>query len=424
MNAAIPHEQSFVPVITGGSLGTYTLAREFHELGGLRSAIIPTSINRHLARTSLAEMFPAGPMLDPAIVLEKLAEVAGKVGGGSRPLLFLPAFDHHVRLIADYREDLERLGFLLPRLSAAQLATAAVKERFYALCADLDLPYPPSHRFSCAEATDAASTTGFIRDAVAAVAEDPHLSYPLIVKADDGGTWAKVSFPGRRKVFLAPGPERLERILRSSVTAGYRGGLILQKYLGGPDNLLRILTQFRNRTGTVSLSGIGEVIVEDHAPGMEGNARAILATRQDEIAEQGARILEALDWHGFAMFDLKVDPASGRTYFLEMNPRLGQHHFYLTLAGANPAKWFVDEFLGEGAVEKEVVTNAPAFSTTIPGPLAHRFATGEQRRAIAAARGAGRAGNPWKYAPDRRLAHRLYLLYRAYASIGEVTHAA
>ena len=424
VNAAIPHQQSFVPVITGGSLGTYTLAREFHELGGLRSAIVPTSINRHLAGTSLAEMFPAGPMVDPEIVLDKLAEVAGKVGGGSRPLLFLPAFDHHVRLIAHYREDLERLGFLLPRLSASQLATAAVKERFYALCADLDLPYPPTHLFSAEQAANAASTTEFIGDAVAAVAQDPHLSYPLIVKADDGSKWAKVSFPGRRKVFLAPGPQQLEWILRSSVAAGYRGGLILQKYLGGPDNLLRILTQFRNRTGTVSLSGFAEVIIEDHAPGMEGNARAVLAARRDEIADQGARILEALDWHGFAMFDLKVDPATGRAYFLEMNPRLGQHHFYLTLAGANPAKWFIDEFLGEGAQEREFVTDAPAFSTTIPSRLTHRFATADQRRAVAAARSAGRAGNPWKYAPDQRLAHRLYLLYRAYAATGEVTHTA
>lgn len=424
VNAAIPHQQSFVPVITGGSLGTYTLAREFHELGGLRSAIVPTRVNRHLVRTSLGELFPAGAMVDPAIVMDKLAEVARKVGGGSRPLLFLPAFDHHVQLIADHREDLEGLGFRIPQLTAAQLATAATKERFYALCDDLGLPYPRSHVFSGARAAGASSLEEHLRDVVDLVEQDTELSYPLIVKADEGGTWARVSFPGRRKVFLASGRDQLEWILRSVVEAGYHGGLILQKYLEGPDNLLRILTQFRNRTGTVSLSGYAEVIIEDHAPGLEGNARAVLAARRDEIAEQGASILEALDWHGFAMFDLKVDPATGRAYFLEMNPRLGQHHFYLTLAGANPAKWFIDEFLGEGAQESEFVTDAPAFSTTIPSRLSHRFATEDQRRAVAAARSAGRAGNPWKYTPDQRLAHRLYLLYRDYASTGEVTHAA
>src|SRR5690625_1269572 len=424
VNSAIPHQQSFVPVITGGSLGTYTLAREFHELDGIRSAIVPTSVNRHLAGTSLGELFPAGAMLDPAVVMEKLAEVAGKVGGGSRPLLLVPAFDHHVQLIAGYREDLKRLGFRMPELSATQLSTAATKESFYALCEDLGLPYPRSHVFSGAQALGADSLEEYIRGVIERVEGDAELSYPLIVKADDGGSWANVSFPGRRKVFLASGREQLEWILRSVVEAGYHGSLILQKYLEGPDNLLRILTQFRNRTGTVSLSGFAEVIIEDHAPGLEGNARAVLATRRDEIAEQGARLLEALDWHGFAMFDLKVDPGTGRAYFLEMNPRLGQHHFYLTLAGANPAKWFIEEFLGEGAQESEFVTDAPAFSTTIPGRLSHRFATDAQRRAIAAARSAKRAGNPWKYAPDRRLAHGLYLLYRAYAAAGEVTYAA
>src|SRR5699024_8001306 len=163
-----------------------------------------------------------------------------------------------------------------------------------------------------------------------------------------------------RKVFLASGRDQREWILRSVVGAGYHGGVILQKYIECPDNLLRILTQFRNWTGAVSLSGYAEVIIEDHAPAVEGSERAVLAARRDEIAEQGASILEALDWHGFAMFDLKVDPATGRAYFLEMNPRLGQHLFNLTLAGATPAKWFIDEFLGEGAQESEFVTDAPA----------------------------------------------------------------
>src|SRR5699024_6115409 len=84
-----------------------------------------------------------------------------------------------------------------------------------------------------------------------------------------------------------------------------------QKYLEGPDNLLRILTQFRNRTGTVSRSGYAEVIIEDHAPGWEGNARAVLAARRDEAAEQGARGLEGRGGHGGARRDLRVDPARG-----------------------------------------------------------------------------------------------------------------
>src|SRR5690625_7423479 len=91
----------------------------------------------------------------------------------------------------------------MPELSATQLSTAATKESFYALCEDLGLPYPHSHVFSGAQALGADSPEEYIRGVIERVEGDAELSYPLIVKADDGGSWANVSFPGRRKVFLA-----------------------------------------------------------------------------------------------------------------------------------------------------------------------------------------------------------------------------
>src|SRR5699024_12777425 len=142
-----------------------------------------------LISTCHAVHLPACVLIDQVMLWYKLAKVDIKVGGCSRPVLFLPAFDHHVQLIADHREDLEGLGFRIPQLTAAQLATAATKERFYALCDDLGVPYPPSQRFSGARAAGASSLEEHLRDVVDLVEQDTELSYPLIVKADEGGTW-------------------------------------------------------------------------------------------------------------------------------------------------------------------------------------------------------------------------------------------
>ena len=60
----VPAEQPFVPVITGGDVGAYSLAREFHEAYGVVSAVVPTAVNRNLRHSRILEAFPAGPMTE------------------------------------------------------------------------------------------------------------------------------------------------------------------------------------------------------------------------------------------------------------------------------------------------------------------------------------------------------------------------
>lgn len=412
VTARIPARQEFVPVITGGLLGTYTLAREFHAHSGVRSAIVPSAMNPHLKGTRLGAVFPSGNIANPERLLDALADVASRVGGRSRPLLYLPAVDHHVETGVEHREDLKAMGYLLPGNTQAQLHQAAIKENFYAACDQLGIPYPRSLMFDCEQARGAEDLEEYITTSLERLASDPDLPYPVIVKGSDGSTWANLSYPGKRKVFLAHTDRELRSILRAAVVAGYAGVLVVQRYIPGQDNQLRILTQYRDRSGAMTLNGYGEVLLEDPTPGLEGNARAVMSGANTLVADQGRALLEHFDWEGFAMFDLKVDATSGTPYFLEMNPRLGQHHFYLTLAGQNPAGTLIDDFI-EGqhrSVPTEVV---PALSLTVPLRRALSHATIEQSERIQQAQRRGRVANPWKYRADHRFRHRVYLAYRS-----------
>lgn len=413
VTARIATRQEFVPVITGGLLGTYTLAREFHAYSGIRSAIIPSAMNPHLRGTHLGPVFPSGNIADPQRLLSVLADVASDLGGGSRPLVYLPAVDHHVETGVEHRADLTSMGYLLPEVTPAQLRHAAVKENFYAACEALRIPYPRSLMFDCGQALGAEDLNAHITEFLEQVATEADLPYPVIVKGSDGSTWANLSYPGKRKVFLAHSEQELREILREAVAAGYSDALVVQRFIPGPDNHLRILTQYRDRSGAITLSGYGEVLLEDPTPGLEGNARAVLAGTNAAVAQQGRALLEHFEWEGFAMFDLKVDPHTGTTYFLEMNPRLGQHHFYLTLAGQNPAGALIDDLITGQHRTAPTGEAAPALSLTIPLRTALSHATAEQSERIQLARRSGRTANPWKYRSDFRFPHRLYLAYRA-----------
>ena len=416
MSSQIPASQSFVPVITGGDLGAYTLAREFHEAYGVKSAIVPTAENLVVGGSKITHLYPAGPMFEPAHVVQHLSSVAQQLQrDGERPLLLIAGYDHLVRIVIDHAEQLRTMGYVFPQLTGSQLDRASLKDNFYALCDELGINYPKTASVDCSQGEEIVDD---FLDSVAASG----LEYPLILKAGDGAAWANTRFPGRRKVHFLHEQQQLEDIITQAINAGYAGSLIIQQFIPGPDSNLRILTHFRDRTGQNVLTGLAEVLVEDHAAGLEGNSRAVVAVADAAVEEQGARLMDALDWHGFGMFDIKIHEATGDAYFLEMNPRLGRHHYYLTVAGANPATYLYREFIESTPHGDPVTIDGPAASLTIPIKLAKHYAAPHQQQYLDDAKRANRIGWPLQYRRDRNLKRDLYQRYRMTKAAAEVAH--
>ena len=250
-STVVPAEQPFVPVITGGDVGAYSLAREFHEAFGVVSAVVPTAVNRNLRHSRILQAFPAGPMTEERPVVDALVRVAERLRGGGadprRPLLLLAGYDHIVRFAARNRRTLESAGYTVPHPTEESLDAAALKENFYALCERLAVPYPKTRTYDAGrhrpeDARRFAATLG--------------LRFPVILKAGDGGAWADVRFPGRRKVHVISeqeGTAEVERLVTLASDAGYRGSLIVQEMVPGPDSLLGIATFFRDGAGTTRL---------------------------------------------------------------------------------------------------------------------------------------------------------------------------
>ena len=384
------------PVILGGDIGAYSLARTFHEAYGVRSVVV-SSVSTGLVRHSRILTSVVEPGIDDAdTAVARLRSIAAEHPG--RRLVLVGSADWLVRTIVENRDRLEDL-YVIPYPTRERLDLVTDKEQFGRLCGELGLAHP----------------TTVVHDvAGGGVPDTSGLRFPVIAKTANTAAYHHVEFEGKKKVFTVESPEELAALLERIRLAGYTDSFVIQDYIPGDDSGMRILTCYCDADGRMVFAAFGQVLLEEHTPGALGNPAGIITGPGHEVVEQARRLLEHIGWTGYANFDLKHDPRDGRTVFFELNPRLGRSNFYITAAGRNTAELYVREHvqgldpLPPGAEPEPV---AEHLYTVLPSPLLLRYvADAGLRRRVRRLLGAGRATNPLWYRAERDPRRIAYLL--------------
>lgn len=375
----IPSEQSFVPVILGGDIGTYSLAREFHQEYGVVSAVVPSVMTGIVEYSRILDARPFAAQDDDAAFLDfvlSLGREFSTAAAGPRPLLLLGGADQHIRFIARNAERL-RACFIVPYVGEELLDRATEKDAFYELCRSLEVPFPGTVVHDCAD-PDAG-----IGELPARLAE-ARVPLPAIVKPSDGVAWGRLEFTGKKKVHTVATEDELKELVSKATAAGYAGTLVIQDLIPGGDSGMHIATFFSDQSGKVRFASCGRVIVEEHAPGALGNSAAIVAQPNDVAIVEGTKMLNELGWTGFSMFDMKLDPRDGSYKFFELNPRLGRNHFYISAAGANVTRFYVQEYLEGGLPEVPEFTqfDREHLYTILPLRLLRRYVPGDMKQKV------------------------------------------
>ncbi len=390
------------PVILGGDIGAYSLARTFHEAYGVRSVVV-SSASTGLVRHSRILTSVVEPEMDDADrLVATLRRIAEQHEG--QTLLLLGSADWLVRAAVENRDRLEDV-YTIPYVPVELLDLVTDKVRFGELCAELGLAHPRTvvHHVGSGDAPD---TSG--------------LTFPVIAKTGSTAAYHLVDFPGKKKVFTVASPEELAELLARVEASGYRDTFVIQDFIPGDDSGMRILTCYSNQAGKVQFASFGHVLLEEHTPGALGNPAGIITQPNPEVVAQAVRLLEHIGWTGYANFDLKFDPRDGRTVFFELNPRLGRSNFYITAAGRNTAEAYVRDYVegrqvlaraedADGAPGLEVTR--PHLYTVLPWPLLLRYvADPELRRRASRLMRRRRSTNPLWYRAEwdpRRIAYVL-----------------
>ncbi|MFC0582523.1 carboxylate--amine ligase [Micrococcoides hystricis] len=393
MNAAassygkIPADQPFVPVLLGGDIGIYAYAREFHQAYGVISKVVSANENWLISDSVAIDPVIVGPMVDEDVVIPQLIQLGRQLTeDNNRPLLLLSGFDHLVKMIVKHRDDLS-IWYTIPYPSLDAIEKASDKVSFQQLCRELDIPHPRTLTIDLGAAASRQNPMDTRVAGISSALNRAGLGWPVIVKPADSGKWASAAFENWQKVYVINSLDEMLALFVEAQGAGYDGVLLIQEYVGGGDENMRLLSCFLDADQNVRLSAYAEVALEDHNKGTEGNSLVILSGEDATVQEHGAKILKALGWEGFAMFDLKVDPKDGQAKFFELNPRLGRNHMYITAAGENPAEWLVRHYLPQidaTPLPESVNLTGPSGYTVLPLAATYRQGSPEQQRRLKA----------------------------------------
>ncbi len=317
--------KELLPVLLGSDANVYGMARSFYMEYGVTSLAIGKGALAATANSRLVKMAVIEPALeDDGVFTRTLTDFARAHAG--KTLVLVSCGDNYTGLMARNRAALEpfyKFACPTPEL-VAELDT---KEFFYKACERHGLSYPRTFGCTC----DNYKTVQLPFD------------FPCIIKASNSVAYWNCRFPHKKKVFVAYSKEDFDAITAAIYSSSYQDNLVLQEYIPGDDNCMRVLNCYSGLDHKVKLMALGRPLLEEQTPEGIGNYAAIINTRDDELLEKMRAFLEDVGWEGFSNFDMKYDARDGQYKLFEMNPRQGRSSFFVTASGYNLAKWLVED---------------------------------------------------------------------------------
>lgn len=387
MPAATPTDPGFDVVVLGAGLNSLNLTIAFHQQYGMRCTTvvrIPVAMNE---RTVTSDLLVLGADASDEDMRDALIDLASQRPAG-RPALLLTNADSLVEVIDRFRQDLEQ-HYLLAQVDAQLLSRLADKAEFAEICEELGIGTVPTVIVDFSRTTEPDWNGG----------EELPWSYPVVGKAANTAEYHHVQFPGKKKVFFLETAAEQQDLVRRLRESGFTGRFLFQELIEGDDTAQRSITAYRSSRGEVTLLCAAQVLLGEHTPEALGRPAAMITGDFPTLTAAAERFLDAVDYVGFANFDVKIDPRTGRECFFEINPRIGRNNYYVTAAGESVARHVVEDRVHGRDLEQVVVT-APVLYTILPLRLVLRYvrdpALAERVRRVARTR----LRNPFRYGPE------------------------
>ncbi len=324
-------KRDFLPIILGSDENAYGTARLLREaypevtpLLVCTQQLIPTRHSR-LFDCRIIEGFEREEVFPAALrsVLREKAQAYEK-------LLVIPCSDYYTGLLCRHSAEFE--GLIANRfISEELLETFDTKDKFYALCERYGLDYP--------------KTVIAAPEERERVAQELPFDFPIVVKPENSNSldYLRCHFEGQKKVFFFDTKEEYLAMVRSMNTSGYRGKLILQEFIPGGDDAMRVLNSYSDLSGRVRAMCLGQPVLEYYDPKSVGNYAAIVSRGDTLLYDKMQQFLEQLGYVGFANIDMKYDSRTGRYVLFEINPRLGRSSYFCRAAGLNMMELLVED---------------------------------------------------------------------------------
>ena len=381
---------SFQPLLFGGDINVYSVARAFHEAYGVRSIAYGKYPSFPCHGSTILDYRVCPNNEDTQAFRQNVETVSREFP--DKKVLLLGCGDSYVQLAAHCKDSFPE-NVIAPYIDGQLLDTLIDKEQFYALCDQYGVDHPAT----------------FIYDG--SMGHDFTLPWggPYIAKPADSVAYWDCGDHSLAKVYICDSWQELLDSLDHVYAAGYQGHMVLQEFIPGDDSYMRVLTNYSDHNGQVKLMCLGHVLLEEHSPHGIGN-HAVIITEHDEALEQKIKgLLERLHYVGFSNFDIKYDSRDGKYKAFEINCRQGRSNYYVTGAGHNIAKLVVEDYV-QGKELPLVITKNRSLWRMVPKHVAFKFTPKKYHQEMRALIRAGADSHSLVYQKDSALKRRLRVL--------------
>lgn len=390
----------FHPVILGGDIGVYALARSFHEAYACTSTIISGADLGPIKDSAILEVHALGMQSTVDELCEAALELAPyiKEKYQAQHLLLLTNSDSQVRSVVKHKKLLEQ-HYIVPFVDEELLERLMNKDSFAELCAQFQVNTPKS-------------TVVYVKDYGTSAWIEPPLpgDFPLVAKPANSALYERMHFEGMKKVYKISSAAELDELWQLLKAAEVTSPFILQEMIEGDDQAMRSLTVYIDSQHKLRMCGSARVLLEEHTPSALGNPAAMITEPMPELYRQAQVLLESVHYTGFANFDVKYDAKTQKDYFLEVNPRIGRNNYYNTAAGLNPVKFLVNDVIYHRYDKGGVLHDAPCtcisekwLYTVVFPHLIRRYVYPETQRELMALVAHNKVVHPLSYARDKGL---------------------
>jgi D-aspartate ligase len=396
-------ETSFIPLLFGGDINVYSVARAFHEAYGLKSTCYGKYATGPAWESAIIDYRVCPQNEDAAAFCKNVSEFAA--AHSDKKILLVGCGDSYVKLAADHKDSFPA-NVIAPYVDGKTIDMLINKEKFYELCDEHHIPHPDTFVYRKEMGHDFTLPFGA----------------PFICKPSNGVAYWEHPFAGNKKVFKCKDRAELDEVLDKVYASGYPDTMIIQDFIPGDDTYMRVLTNYSDHTGKVKLMCLGHVLLEEHTPHGIGNHAVIITEHEPELCETLKTLLEKIGFVGFSNFDIKYDRRDGKYKVFEINCRQGRSNYYVTGAGYNIARFLVEDLIEGEELPCTVAENASLWRM-VPQGVAYRYITEEYHPRMKELIRAGKMTNPLFYAPDRSFRRLLrlwknqlghYVKYRQY----------
>lgn len=342
------------PVLLGGDINCYSVARAYHEAYDVTSIAFGKYALGATKNSKIIDFRIEPNMSDKSKFIEILLSLGDELlSEGKQPIL-MGCTDEYAEFIIDNREILSS-KFITPYINKELKDQLIEKESFYKLCEEKGLDYPKTFVFSKGDKT---TDFGF--------------KYPVIIKPSDSVLFWKHPFEGMKKAYIANNEDEFKSITDSIYSGMYDKSLIIQDFIPGDDSHMRVLTCYSDQHGKVQMMCLGHVLLEEHTPKGIGNHAAIITEYDEELLNKFKDFLESINYTGFSNFDIKFDSRDNSYKVFEINLRQGRSNYYVTSSGNNIANYVVQDRV-ENKELNFFAQKDPFFWHVIPTSVVYKF---------------------------------------------------